>query len=117
MTNKKSNQNNNISQESDYKYGFSTDLDQELIPKGISEDVIRLISAKKNEPQWLLEFRLKGYHKWLKQHDLGLTPTWADLNIDPIDYQEIIYYASTKTPEPTKPLSDYKQEWLKILAQ
>ncbi len=77
---------------SDYKYGFYSDIETEVIPKGLSEEVIRIISAKKNEPEWLLEFRLKSYHKWLSME----TPTWAHLNIPSIDFQNIIYFAAPK---------------------
>lgn len=77
---------------SDYKYGFTSDIDTESIPKGLSEDVVRLISAKKNEPDFMLEFRLKAYRHWLTMPK----PEWAHLNIPEIDYQEIIYYAAPK---------------------
>ena len=63
----------------EYKYGFTTDVETDIIPVGLNEDVIRLISAKKNEPEWLLEFRLKAYHKWLTMP----LPTWAHLDIPP----------------------------------
>jgi Fe-S cluster assembly protein SufB len=75
---------------SDYKHGFTTPVIQEFIPKGLNEQVIRLISSKKEEPEWLLEFRLKAYHKWLTMK----MPEWAHLTIPPIDYQDIIYYAA-----------------------
>ena len=78
--------------ENEYQHGFVTDVEQELIPKGLSEDVIRLISRKKNEPQWLLDFRLDAYRKWCKME----LPTWAHLRIPPIDFQDIIYYAAPK---------------------
>lgn len=84
--------------ESDYKYGFSSEIDSEYIPKGLTSDTIRLISSKKNEPSWLLDFRLKAYEGWLKMSH----PDWANLTIPPIDFQEIIYYAS---PKPKKTLS------------
>ena len=77
----------------EYKYGFTTDVETEIIPVGLNEDVIRLISAKKNEPEWLLEFRLKAYRKWLTMP----IPTWAHLNIPEIDFQAISYYAAPKT--------------------
>lgn len=89
---------NNIIQkvtETDYEHGFETILDQELFPKGLSEDVVRLISAKKEEPEWLLEFRLKAYNKWLTM----TMPKWAHLTIPEIDYQNIIFYASPKKRE------------------
>ncbi|MBO4977500.1 MAG: Fe-S cluster assembly protein SufB [Muribaculaceae bacterium] len=74
----------------DYKYGFSTDVDTDVIPAGLNEDVIRLISKKKGEPQWLLDFRLEAYRYWLTLKP----PTWAHLDIPPIDYQAISYYAA-----------------------
>lgn len=77
---------------SDYKYGFTSDIETETIPKGLDEDVIRLISRKKEEPEWMLESRLKAYRHWLTM-DL---PTWAHLDIPPIDFQDIIYFASPK---------------------
>lgn len=82
----------------DYKYGFTTDIETDKIPVGLSEDVVRLISAKKGEPEWLLDFRLKAYRHWLT-----LTPpTWAHLDIPEIDFQAISYYAAPvqkKKPE------------------
>jgi len=80
----------NINQE--YQHGFETHLEQEFIPKGLNEDIIRMISAKKEEPEWLLDFRLKAYARW-KEMSL---PTWAHLNIPEIDFQDIIYYAAPK---------------------
>jgi len=74
----------------DYKYGFVTDIDTDIVPPGLSEDVIRLISAKKGEPDWLLDFRLRAYRKWLTMK----MPDWAHLEIPPIDYQAISYYAA-----------------------
>ena len=74
----------------EYKYGFVTDIDTDIIPRGLSEEVIRLISQKKGEPEWLLEFRLKAYRKWLTME----MPHWAHLDIPPIDYQAISYYAA-----------------------
>lgn len=99
--------------DNDYKYGFSTNLNQDLIPKGISIETVKLISTKKNEPQWLLDFRLKGYYKWLEANQTGQTPKWADLNIEPIDYQNIIYFAGVKQAKLAQTLSEYKQNWLK----
>lgn len=76
----------------EYKYGFVTDIDTEVIPKGLNEDVVRLISAKKEEPAWMLDFRLKAFRLWKTMK----MPEWAHLNIPPIDYQEISYYAAPK---------------------
>ena len=80
---------------SEYKQGFETDIAQEFIPKGLNEEIIRLISAKKQEPEWLLEFRLDAFRKWQKM----TLPTWGHLNIPPIDFQDIIYYAAPKKPK------------------
>ena len=77
----------------EYKYGFTTDVETDIIPVGLNEDVIRLISAKKNEPEWLLEFRIKAYRKWLTMPH----PNWAHLQIPEIDFQAISYYAAPKT--------------------
>jgi len=78
-----------------YKYGFVTDIETEKAPKGLNEDVIRFISAKKDEPEWMLEWRLKAYRYWQKMP----TPNWAKLNIAPIDYQDIYFYAAPKSAE------------------
>ena len=79
-------------EKNEYKYGFVTDVKQEIIPKGISEEVIHFISNKKNEPEWLLNFRLKAYKKWKTMKE----PSWAKLNIEPIDYSNISYFAAPK---------------------
>ena len=76
----------------EYKEGFVTDVEQEYVPKGLNEDIIRLISLKKEEPQWLLDFRLDAFRKWQKMKQ----PTWGHLKLPPIDYQDIIYYAAPK---------------------
>ncbi len=76
----------------EYKYGFTSDIETETIPRGLSEEVVRLISKKKGEPDWLLEMRLKAYRHWLTME----MPTWAHLDIPEIDFQDIIYYASPK---------------------
>ena len=77
----------------EYKEGFVTDVQQVFIPKGLNEDIIRRISALKEEPQWMLDFRLDAFRKWQKMEQ----PTWAHLDLPPIDYQDIIYYAAPKT--------------------
>ena len=77
----------------EYKYGFTTNVETDVVPAGLSEDVIRFISAKKNEPEWLLQFRLKAYRKWLTMP----VPSWAHLTIPEIDFQAISYYAAPKT--------------------
>ncbi|HEY7449249.1 MAG TPA: Fe-S cluster assembly protein SufB [Vicinamibacterales bacterium] len=75
-----------------YKYGFVTDIETESIPRGLNEDVVRLISAKKNEPEWLLEWRLKAYRAWQTMKE----PAWQNVKFNPIDYQDIIYYSAPK---------------------
>jgi Fe-S cluster assembly protein SufB len=75
-----------------YKYGFVTDIEADQIPRGLSEDVVRLISAKKNEPEFMLEFRLKAYRHWLKMDE----PNWPHVEYPPIDYQDIVYYSAPK---------------------
>ncbi|OYQ77525.1 Fe-S cluster assembly protein SufB [Ignatzschineria sp. F8392] len=77
----------------EYKYGFTTEIEQETLPPGLDEDVIRKISQIKNEPEWLLEYRLTAYRAWLEME----SPDWAHLNIDPIDYQAISYYSAPKS--------------------
>ncbi|HPW90648.1 MAG TPA: Fe-S cluster assembly protein SufB [Paludibacteraceae bacterium] len=77
---------------SDYKYGFTTDIETEVIPIGLNEDVVRLISAKKGEPEWLLDYRLKAYRHWLTMK----MPKWPHLNIPEIDYQQVVYYAAPR---------------------
>ena len=76
----------------EYKYGFVTDVEAETIPKGLNEDVVRLISEKKGEPEWLLEWRLKAFRHWLTMKE----PNWPNLKYDPINYQDIIYYSAPK---------------------
>ena len=76
-----------------YKYGFTTDIEADAIPRGLSEDVVRMISAKKNEPAFMLEFRLKAYRKWLTMKE----PVWPNVSYPPIDYQNIVYYSAPKT--------------------
>lgn len=78
-----------------YKYGFVTDIETETIPRGLSEDVIRLISAKKNEPEFMLEFRLKAYGQWLKMGE----PDWPHVEYPAIDYQDIVYYSAPKNKQ------------------
>ena len=79
----------------EYKYGFTTDVETEIVPAGLNEDIVRLISAKKGEPEWLLEFRLKAFRKWQTMK----VPTWAHLDIPEIDFQAISYYAAPKNAQ------------------
>ena len=93
----------------DYKYGFVTDVDTEVIPVGLSEDVVRLISKKKNEPEWLLEFRLKAYRHWLTM----TPPKWGHLDMPDIDFQAISYYAAPVKKDGPKDLDEIDPEVLK----
>ena len=77
----------------EYKYGFVTDIETETIAKGLSEDTVRLISSKKNEPEWMLEFRLKAYRNWLKMDEPNY---WANFDYPRIDFQNISYYSAPK---------------------
>ncbi len=95
----------------DYQFGFTTDVETEVIEKGLSEDVIRLISSKKEEPEWLLEYRLKSLRYWLTIKQ----PEWAHLRIPEIDFQEIIYYADPTKKKTAQSLDEIDPELLKTL--
>ena len=92
--------------EQEYKYGFVTDIEQDIAPKGLNEGIIRMISAKKNEPEWLLEWRLDAYKKWLKMEE----PKWPNVKYPPIDFNEISYYAAPKVKEKPKSLDEIDPE-------
>ncbi|HLP19781.1 MAG TPA: Fe-S cluster assembly protein SufB [Chitinophagales bacterium] len=91
---------------SDYKYGFTTNIEQEFAAKGLSEDTVRFISAKKEEPEWMLEWRLKAYHAWLKMEQ----PKWQNVHFPEIDFQSIIYYAAQKKKKVINSLDDVDPE-------
>ncbi len=93
----------------DYKYGFNTVIDTDVIPKGLSEDVVRLISQKKNEPEWMLEWRLKAYRHFIT---LKEDPKWANIKFPEIDFQNIIYYAAPKQKAALKSLEEVDPELL-----
>ncbi|WP_417452169.1 Fe-S cluster assembly protein SufB [Kordiimonas sp.] len=93
----------------DYKYGFVTDIDMDMAPKGLSEDVIRFISAKKEEPEWMLEWRLKAYKAWLKMDE----PDWAKVSFPKIDYQDAYYFAAPKQKDGPKSLDEVDPELLR----
>jgi Fe-S cluster assembly protein SufB len=94
---------------SDYKYGFVTQIEADEAPKGLNEDVIRFISARKKEPQWMLDWRLKAYHHWLTMK----SPEWANIKYPPIDYQEIIYYSAPKQKINPKNLDEIDPELIR----
>ncbi len=96
-----------------YQYGFTTDVEMETLKKGLSEDVIRAISAKKNEPPFLLEFRLKAYRKWLTMSE----PLWAHVQYPPIDYQDIVYFAQPKQKPQLSGIDEVDPEILKTFAR
>src|SRR5579872_230230 len=95
--------------QSGYKWGFETDIEMDLAPKGLNEDIIRLISSRKEEPAWLLEWRLKAYAAWLKMTE----PHWARVEHAPIDYQDLHYYAAPKKKAGPKSLDEVDPELLK----
>ena len=96
-----------------YKYGFVTDIESDKAPKGLNEDIIRFISAKKDEPQWMLDWRLKAFATWQKME----SPDWAKLDIEPIDYQDIHYYSAPKSSEGPASLDEVDPELLKTYAK
>jgi len=94
----------------EYKYGFVTDIESDSIPKGLSEDTVRLISAKKNEPEWMLEFRLKAFRQWLTMKEPNY---WANFSYPKIDYQDITYYSAPKQKDLKKSLDEVDPELLR----
>ena len=93
-----------------YEWGFSSDIEQEFAPKGLNEDIVRFISAKKSEPEWMLDWRLKAYRHWLTME----MPDWAKLNIEPIDYQDAYYYAAPKAKPKLSSLDEVDPEILEV---
>jgi Fe-S cluster assembly protein SufB len=107
MTSEKKIIDDAINQE--YKYGFVTDIEQDKIPPGLNESVIRLISSKKEEPEWLLEWRLKSYRRWIKMKE----PTWANVSYSNVDYQAISYFAAPKPKKELQSLDEVDPELLR----
>ncbi|NQW30274.1 MAG: Fe-S cluster assembly protein SufB [Ignavibacteria bacterium] len=99
--------------ESDYKYGFVSSIEQDIIAKGLSEDVVRFISAKKDEPEWLLEWRLAAFRRWVEMPE----PTWSNVHYPKIDFQEIIYWAAPKQKELLGSLDEVDPELLETFAK
>src|SRR5882672_9004545 len=91
-----------------YKYGFETLIDSDKAPKGLSEDIVRFISARKNEPEWMLAWRLDAYRRWLTMSE----PKWARVNYGPIDYQDLYYYSAPKKKDGPKSLDEIDPEIL-----
>ena len=98
----------------EYKYGFVTDIEQDTAPVGLSEDTVRFISARKNEPEWLLEWRLKAYRRWL---EMTHEPTWANIHHEPIDYQAISYFSAPRSQKPLGSLEDADPKLLETYAK
>ena len=92
----------------EYQYGFVTDVDSDTLPPGLNEDVVRLISSKKDEPAWLLEWRLKAYRRWLAMTE----PHWPNVKYPPIDYQSSRYYSAPKSVKPLQSLDEVDPELL-----
>jgi Fe-S cluster assembly protein SufB len=97
----------------EYAYGFVTDVETDTIGRGLNEDVIRVISKKKNEPEFMLEWRLKAFRRWLTMKE----PHWSNLHYDPIDYQDIIYYSAPKSVKPLQSLDEVDPELLRTYAK
>ena len=95
---------------SSYEWGFTTDIEQDFAPKGLSEETVRFISAKKNEPEWMLDWRLKAYRHWLTM----TPPDWAKLDVPPIDYQDAYYYAEPKRKSELASLDEVDPEILRV---
>src|SRR6476619_2884641 len=91
-----------------YKYGFVTDIESDKAPKGLSEDIVRFISGKKGEPEWMLTWRLDAYRRWLTMKE----PTWARVKFGPIDYQDLYYYSAPKKKAGPKSLDEIDPEIL-----
>ncbi len=95
----------------DYKYGFVTEIDEDRPPKGLNEDTVRFISAKKGEPEWLLDWRLKSYRHWLTLQDHE--PNWANVSYPKIDFQDLYYYSAPKAKDGPKSLDEVDPELLR----
>ena len=91
-----------------YKYGFTTDIESDKAPKGLSEDIVRFISGKKAEPQWMLDWRLEAYRRWRTLSE----PTWARVHYPKIDFEDLYYYSAPKTAEGPKSLDEVDPELL-----
>ena len=93
----------------EYAYGFVTDVETDTVPAGLNEGIIRLISAKKNEPEFMLEWRLKGYRRWLTMKE----PHWGNVKYPAIDYNSLVYYSAPKSVKPLQSLDDVDPELLR----
>src|ERR1700735_3531132 len=96
-----------------YKYGFISDIESDKAPKGLNEDIVRFISAKKGEPEWLLAWRLEAYRRWTTME----TPRWARVEYPEIDYQDLYYFSAPKSTPAPKSLDEVDPELLKVYAK
>ncbi len=96
-----------------YEHGFVSDIEQDYAPKGLSADTVRFISAKKNEPQWMLDWRLEAYERWLTLEE----PEWAKVHFPRVDYQDAYYYAAPKTKEGPASLDEVDPDILAVYAK
>src|SRR5881398_2272755 len=96
----------------EYAYGFVTDVETDTVPAGLNEDIIRTISAKKNEPEFMLEWRLKAYRNWATLEQSDAEPTWANIKYGPINYQDITYYSAPKQKKTLNSLDELDPEIL-----
>src|SRR6476660_4290107 len=97
----------------EYKYGFVTEIETDTVPRGLNKDIVRLISAKKNEPSFMLDWRLKAYRHWVKLAKSEAEPKWANVHYPPIDYQDVIYYAAPKQKKALNSLEEVDEELLR----
>jgi Fe-S cluster assembly protein SufB len=102
-----------VEERSEYKWGWTTDIESDVAPPGLDEDTIRFISAKKNEPEFMLEWRLRAYRAWTKMAREDGEPRWANVKFPPIDYQSISYYSAPRKKEGPKNLEEVDPELLK----
>src|ERR1043165_9702429 len=94
----------------EYKYGWTTDIESEMIPRGLNEDTVRIISAKKDEPEWMLEFRLKAFRHWLTMKEPN---RWPNIEYPQVDYQDIVYYSAPKQKATKASLDEVDPELLR----
>ncbi len=102
----------NLAQQ-EYKYGFVTDIEEDRAPPGLNEEIVRLISAKKEEPEWLLDWRLKALRRFMEMLEKETEPTWAHVSYPQIDYQDITYYAAPKQKKELQSLDEVDPELLR----
>src|SRR6266540_3152525 len=103
--------------EREYKWGFVSDVESESVPKGLNEDTVRLIAAKKGEPEFMLQWRLKALRHWMSLEKAQAEPKWANIHYGPIDYQDIVYYSAPKKKPELESLDQVDPELLRTYAK